>query len=178
MPVNRNALIRYRTINELLSTGRRYSIDEILDSCNEALCEFCGPDTSVSERTIRDDIRVMRSNALGLNAPIAVKEGLYHYTDRNYSLKNLLVADDKLIEELLELFRELRRNNEDHSRIDQMISRLNKARERAMRRGKMVEWDDSEDLSEQLPGTLIFYRRMPEPDVANVSWEEVLKYLL
>ena len=133
MPINRNALIRYRTINQLLSTGRRYTIYELLDACNEALRDFCGGDTSVSERTIRDDIRVMRSDAMDLNAPIVVKDGLYYYSDRNYNLKNVLITDDKLILELLDLFRELKMKYENHPKIDQMITRLDKAMERTRR---------------------------------------------
>ena len=40
MPVNRNALIRYRTIDKCLQNGqRRWTIEALIDACNNALYE-------------------------------------------------------------------------------------------------------------------------------------------
>ena len=41
MPVNRNALIRYRTIDKCLQNRRRkWTIENLIEACSEALYEF------------------------------------------------------------------------------------------------------------------------------------------
>lgn len=177
MPTNRNALIRYRTINGCLSTGRKYSINELLDAVNEALYEFCGPDTTVSERTLRDDIRVMRSSALGFNAPIAVKEGLYYYTDPGYSLLDVLVAETQLMHDLLVLFRNLIKKGVDHPGMNDVVKKLEKAYQKSVRRGKGKEWEEFELLYDIRPGGLMTFEQMQEPPTYELTWGDVIKML-
>ena len=94
MPANLNALIRYKTINSCLFGGKRkYDIDELIGACSDALSEARGRITRISERTIRDDIRVMRSEILGFNAPIEQKDGLYYYSDPKYNILSVSVTD-------------------------------------------------------------------------------------
>ena len=119
MPTNLNALIRYKTIDTLLQGGAvYYSIDKLQIACSEALAEQRGVYKMVSERTIRDDIRVMRSDILGYNAPIIVKEGRYTYANPNFSIQNTSVASNKLLLELGALIRD------EFGRIDQKRAKL------------------------------------------------------
>ena len=119
MPTNLNALIRYKTIDTLLQGGRVfYSIEKLQLACSEALAEQRGVYKMVSERTIRDDIRVMRSDILGYNAPIVVKEGRYTYANPNFSIQNTSVASNKLLLELGALIRD------EFGRIDQKRAKL------------------------------------------------------
>ena len=119
MPTNLNALIRYKTIDTLLQGGAvYYSIDKLQLACSEALAEQRGVYKMVSERTIRDDIRVMRSDILGYNAPIVVKEGRYTYANPNFSIQNTSVASNKLLLELGALIRD------EFGRIDQKRAKL------------------------------------------------------
>ncbi len=119
MPTNLNALIRYKTIDTLLQGGAvYYSIDKLQLACSEALAEHRGVYKMVSERTIRDDIRVMRSDILGYNAPIIVKEGRYTYANPNFSIQNTSVASNKLLLELGALIRD------EFGRIDQKRAKL------------------------------------------------------
>ena len=68
MPVNRNALIRYRSI-----------------------------DKTVSMRTIRLDLNAMRSDKLGYNAPIVVTDKKYYrYEDSDYSITNIPLTSQDL----------------------------------------------------------------------------------
>jgi hypothetical protein len=102
MPANLNALIRYKTINSCLYGGkRRWSITELKEKCSEALAEYRGRYDTISERTIRDDIRVMRSDILGYNAPVEQQKGLYFYTDPGYSIMSLSFTDSELIERII-----------------------------------------------------------------------------
>ncbi len=109
MPTNLNALIRYKTINNCLYGGRRrWSIRELIEACSAALSEYRGRYTTISERTIRDDIRVMRSEILGFNAPIAQKGGLYYYSDPNYTILTIRLTDKELMDKIVDLLYKLR----------------------------------------------------------------------
>ena len=61
MPVNRNALIRLRTIDKCLQNrGRRWTLEDLIEACSEALYEYEGIDKGVSRRTVQMDIQLMR----------------------------------------------------------------------------------------------------------------------
>lgn len=98
MPVNRNALIRYKTIDNCLRNRyKKWTIEDLIDACSEALYEYEGIDKGVSRRTIQLDIQVMRSEKLGYNAPIIVEEKKYYtYEDAEYSITNIPLTDQDL----------------------------------------------------------------------------------
>ena len=110
MPATLNALIRYKTINSCLYGGRRkWSIRELIDACSAALADARGRYEPISERTIRDDIRVMRSDILGFNAPITQEKGLYYYSDPQYSIFTLAITDPDLAARILSFLLKLRK---------------------------------------------------------------------
>lgn len=90
MPVNKNALIRYKTIDRCLRNKyRRWTLDDLVKACSDALYEMEGITRGVSVRTVQADIQVMRSDKLGYEAPIEVYDGkFYRYVDENYSISN------------------------------------------------------------------------------------------
>ena len=58
MPANRNALIRYKTIdNCLCNKYRRWTLEDLIDACSDALYEYEGITKGISRRTIQMDIR-------------------------------------------------------------------------------------------------------------------------
>ena len=89
MPVNRNALIRYKTIDNCLRNPyRRWTLEDLVDACSDALYEYEGIDKGISKRTVQMDIQMMRSEKLGYNAPIIVYENKYYkYEDPEYSIR-------------------------------------------------------------------------------------------
>ena len=105
MPANKNALIRYKTINNCLRNRyRRWTLDDLVDACCDALME--GITKGVCSRTVQMDIQIMRSDKLGYNAPIEVYDRIYYrYADPNYSITEmpLSVDDCKLIKEAIAL---------------------------------------------------------------------------
>ena len=88
MPANRNALIRYKTIDNCLRNPyRRWTLEDLVDACSDALYEYEGIDKGISKRTAQMDIQMMRSEKLGYNAPIVVYENKYYkYEDPEYSI--------------------------------------------------------------------------------------------
>lgn len=100
MPVNKNALIRYKTIVRCLRNRfRRWTIEDLMDECANTLYDMEGITTGVSKRTIQSDIQIMRSDKLGFNAPIEVyDQKFYRYTDPDYSINDMpLTIDDCLL---------------------------------------------------------------------------------
>ncbi|MCB9234541.1 MAG: WYL domain-containing protein [Bacteroidia bacterium] len=98
MPTNRNALIRYRTIDKCLRNRyRKWTLNNLIEACSEALYEFEGIEKGVSRRTVQADIQVMRSEKLGYEAPIVVLENKYYtYSDPDYSIVNLPLSETDL----------------------------------------------------------------------------------
>jgi hypothetical protein len=124
MPANLNALIRYKTINGCLSGGRRrWTIAELMEKCAEALAEYRGRYETVSERTIRDDIRVMRSEMLGYNAPIDQERGLYFYSDPDYSIMSIRLTDSGLVERIILLLGDIRKEV-NHPELELILEKL------------------------------------------------------
>jgi hypothetical protein len=110
MPATYHALIRYKTINSCLYGGRRgYSINELIEECTAALSEATDRCGKVSERTLQNDIRIMRSDILGFNAPISRRSGLYYYDDPEYSIARLALTDSGIIERIIKMLLDLRK---------------------------------------------------------------------
>lgn len=110
MPVNLNALIRYKTIDRCLRN--KYICCDLMrlqEECTEALSETRGKLTNVSERTIRDDIRVMRSDILGFNAPIVLEDNAYCYSDPEYSIFDITIEKRELMLSIIDLLWENRK---------------------------------------------------------------------
>ena len=83
MATNKIALIRYQTIDKCLQNHfRKWTLEDLIEKVSEALYEYEGITSGVSKRTIQGDIQVMRSDKLGYNAPIVVREKkFYEYED-------------------------------------------------------------------------------------------------
>ncbi len=109
MPVNRNALVRYKTIDNCLRNRyRKWTLEKLIDACSDALYEYEGIDKGVSRRTIQMDIQMMRSEKLGYNAPIVISEKKYYtYEDPEYSITNIPLTGHDL-EKLTEVTQILR----------------------------------------------------------------------
>ena len=97
MPVNKNALLRYKIIDRSLRNRyRRWTIEDLVDEVSDALYDMEGIRKGISLRTVQNDIQIMRSDKLGYNAPIEVYDQKYYrYADPDYSITELpLTADD------------------------------------------------------------------------------------
>lgn len=95
MATNKNALIRYRTIDRCLQNrSRRWTLENLIEACSDALYEAEGKHSNISRRTVQLDLQTMRSDKLGYSAPIEVYEKkYYHYVDPDYTISNLPLQD-------------------------------------------------------------------------------------
>jgi len=127
MPVNRNALIRYRTIDQCLQNRlRKWTLDDLIEACSEALYEYEGIEKGVSRRSVQADIEMMRSDKLGYEAPIIVVDRKYYtYEDKNYSITNIPLTsqDMKVLSEVSGLLQQFK-GFSHFADLNEMVSRL------------------------------------------------------
>ena len=89
MPLNKNALLRYKILDRCFSSGRvDYTIDRLLDKVNSTL--YDQGELGISIRQLRADIKTMRDSSM-YNAPIVAKQFdgkkcYYTYSDADYSI--------------------------------------------------------------------------------------------
>lgn len=98
MPVNKNALIRYKTIDACLRNRRRkWTLENLIDAVSDALYDYEGIDKGISRRSVQADLQLMRSDKLGYNAPIiVVSKKYYTYEDPAYSITNIPLNEQDL----------------------------------------------------------------------------------
>lgn len=150
MPANKNALIRYKTIDRCLSNRyRRWTLDDLVDACCEALYEMEGLSKGVSVRTVQGDIQIMRSDKLGYNAPIEVYDHKYYrYSDPDYSIMSMPLShnDMAVLQEAVDMLRQL----EDFDQFGEMADVVNRLQEKLsltrQERKPIVHFDSVPDL--------------------------------
>lgn len=129
MPANKNALIRYKTIDQCLCNHhRRWTLEDLIQACSVALYAE-GIRKKVSMRTIQGDIQVMRSDKLGYNAPIEVYDlKYYRYADANYSIMSMPLShnDYEVMQEAIDMLRQLA----DFNQFTEMTDIVNKLQDK------------------------------------------------
>ena len=94
MPVDKQVLLRYKVLNRCFRNKfREYTIDDLVDACNEALRKADKQD--VSKRTIQNDINTLEAD-YGIMLDEKLKRGrqrLYRYRDTSYSLPIIRMND-------------------------------------------------------------------------------------
>lgn len=130
MPANKNALIRYKTIDQCLRNRyRRWTLNDLVEACSDALYDCEGITKGVSVRTVQADIQMMRSNKLGYNAPIEVYEHKYYrYEDPSFSITQAPLShnDFEMMQEAVDMLRQL----QDFSQFEEMADVVNQLQEK------------------------------------------------
>lgn len=127
MSLNKNALIRYKTIDACLQNRyRKWTLEALVDACSAALYEYEGIGKGVSVRTVQMDIQLMRSEKLGYNAPIVVLDKkFYTYEDPKYSITNIPLTSQDLstLGEVVTLLKQFK-GFTHFQEVDDMVGRL------------------------------------------------------
>lgn len=112
MALNKNALIRYKTIDKCLQNKyRKWTLNDLIDECSDALYEYEGRDVNVSKRTVQLDIQMMRSDKLGYNAPIIVYDRKYYkYEEEGFSITNIPLTENDMnvLSETVEMLKQFK----------------------------------------------------------------------
>lgn len=130
MPVNKNALIRYKTIDRCLRNRyRQWTLDDLVEACSDTLNDMEGITKGVSIRTIQSDIQIMRSDKLGYNAPIEVYDNKYYrYKVPDYSISEtpLTTEDYELMSKAIAMIQQC----QDGNQLDELKDVLAKVKEK------------------------------------------------
>ena len=149
MPQNKNALLRYRTIDRCLrNTGRRWTLQDLVDACSDALYECEGKDDPVSVRSVQRDIEMMRSDKLGYDAPIEVYDRKYYrYSDPNYSISTRPLSENDInaLNRTIDLLRQFDEFDPTHEMAD-VVNRLQDKVASAEKRRIIVDFERNPDL--------------------------------
>jgi len=150
MPVNRNALIRYRTIDQCLQNRRRkWTLEDLIEACGDAIYEYQGIDTGVSRRTVQADMEMMRSNKLGYEAPIVVVDKKYYtYSDKNYSITNspLNQQDMEVLSDVSALLKQFKGFNH-FTDLNEMVSKLeDKIYSQKTQSARVIDFEKNDNL--------------------------------
>jgi predicted DNA-binding transcriptional regulator YafY len=112
MPINKLALIRYKTIDNCLQNRfRKWTLEDLMEAVSDALYEYEGMTKGISKRTIQLDLQNMRSEKLGYNAPIIVTDKkFYSYDENNYSITNNPLSKQDLgtLNEVLDVLKQFK----------------------------------------------------------------------
>lgn len=150
MPVNKNALIRYKTIDNCLNNPyRRWTLEDLVEACSDALYDCEGIRKGVSVRTVQADIQMMRSDKLGYNAPIEVYDQKYYrYSKRNFSITNMPLSRNEIsvMQEAVDLLQQL----QDFDQFAEVADVVGKLQDKlAISRGnrkRIIHFDHVPDL--------------------------------
>ncbi|MFL5729529.1 MAG: WYL domain-containing protein [Cytophagaceae bacterium] len=150
MPVNRNALIRYRTIDTCLRNRfRKWTLEDLIDACSEALYEYEGIEKGISKRTIQMDLQMMRSDKLGYNAPIIIQQKKYYsYEDPEYSITNIPLSNQDLnkLTEVVEILKQFR-GFSHFQELSGMVQRLeDKVHSAKTKQESVIDFETNDNL--------------------------------
>jgi len=150
MPVNRNALIRYKTIDRCLQNRyRKWTLEDLIDACSDSLYEYEGILKGISRRTVQLDIQMMRSDKLGYNAPIVVYDNKYYtYSDESYSITNIPITDQDLgqLSEAVEFLKQFK-GFSHFQELDSMVQKLeDHVYSQKTRQKPVIDFEKNENL--------------------------------
>ncbi len=174
MPINRNALIRYKTIDQCLQNHyRTWTLDDLIEACSEALYEFEGIEKRVSKRTVQADIQVMRSEKPGYNAPIVVRDKKYYaYEETDYSITNIPLTSQDLekLGEVTEILKQYKGFSYFHD-LGIMVQKLeDKVSAARTRQSPVIDMEKNENLA-GLDNIEIIYRAIRTRKVLEVYYQ-------
>ena len=149
MAQGKNAYIRYKVLDRCFRDSRkRFFIEDLVKACNEELYNYDG--SSVSDRTIREDIHFMQRQAGGgvpLKKEYEGHKAYYSYSDRNFSIMDLPMSQSEVemlsdTIQMLSRFKGLPNYEWLHATIAQMKSTFNIDHAKA----SYVSFSQNEDL--------------------------------
>lgn len=150
MPANKNALIRYKTIDNCLRRRhRQWTLNDLVEACSDAIYDAEGITRGVSVRTVQSDIQMMRSDKLGYNAPIEVyNHKYYRYSDPDFSISNMPLSqnDYEVLNEAVDMLRQL----EDFDQFAEMSDVIGRLQEKLLiskeNRAPIIHFDSVPNL--------------------------------
>jgi len=174
MAQNKNALIRYKTIDKCLQNHyRTWTLEDLIEACSDALHEYEGRDINVGKRTIQLDIQMMRSDKLGYNSPIEVYDKKYYrYEDEDYSITDIPLTENDMnvLSETVEMLKQFK-DFSLFSELGGIIQKLeDKIHTEKTNSGSIIHLDKNEHLK-GLEHLDILYQAILKKIVLEVNYQ-------
>lgn len=115
-----HAHLRYNILDHCFRY-RSYSFEELLKAVNDGIEELY-PGESISERTLREDIKVFRDKKDGFGAPLPDGKRTYTYSDDNFTIAQRPLQ--KYEQYLLEAAQQLLSRFENHPKYNKLAEAL------------------------------------------------------
>lgn len=152
MATNKHAQIRYTVLDRCFrNIGRYFTLDDLLEKCNEAIYEFDPYSTGIKKRQLQDDIRFMKSeqgwNIVLDNSLKLGRKKAYRYLDTSYSISNQPINENdanQLKEALITLSRF--KGLPQFSWIEELTIRLNDGFQLNQTEKKIISFEENEFL--------------------------------
>ena len=187
MATNKHAQIRYNTLDKCFrNSGRKYSIDDLVEACNIAICEFTGKEEGIKKRQLYDDIRYMESEqgwAIELEKAKDGRKVFYRYEDPNFSISNKPINEteaNQLKEALLTL--ERFKGLPQFEWIEELGTRLDAEFKLNKNSDKVISFEENEYLTgKQFISELynaIIYKKVVTIDYKTFKNENIIQYQL
>jgi predicted DNA-binding transcriptional regulator YafY len=101
MPINKNALLRYKVLDRCFrNPAKRYFIADLMHECEKVLLEADPDSKGISRRQIFEDITFMESKEgwqIELTRPRDGKRVYYRYADPSFSIDNMPLNELEII---------------------------------------------------------------------------------
>ena len=119
---SKHSHLRYNLLDHYFQRLQKpMTFDEILNSLNDALQESY-PGESVSERTLREDIKLFRDTKAGFAAPLETLKlrgkNVYVYSDKDFTIANRSLLPEE--QHLLDKAHQLIERFENHPKYDKL----------------------------------------------------------
>jgi len=174
MPINKNALIRYKVLDSCFrNRQRKWTLDLLVDKVSDALYEYEGISKGASVRTIQYDIQMMRSDKLGYNAPIIVVDKKYYtYEDPKYSITNLPIShtDMQQMSEAVELLKQFK-GFEHFNNLNDVVQKLeDHVYSTSKKQPSIIHFEKNERLT-GIHYLDILYKAIQEKKVLSITYK-------
>ena len=148
MAINKNALIRYKTLDKCFrNPGKRYFIEDLIQQCTLALSDIDPDSGGISRRQIFDDISFMESKegwSVELERKRDGKRVYYRYADLTFSINNMPLNDVEINElrsasQILSQFRGM----PQFEWLDELLSKLGQGMSSSDASTAIIEFDNN-----------------------------------
>jgi len=120
MANSKHAHLRYNILDYCFR-NKSYGFEELLRTLNEGISELY-PGEEISERTLREDIKVFRDKVNGFDAPLPEGQRTYTYSDANFTIAQRPLQ--KYEQYLVEAAQQLLSRFENHPKYNKLAEAL------------------------------------------------------
>ncbi|WP_282087956.1 helix-turn-helix transcriptional regulator [Aquimarina algiphila] len=120
MANSKHAHLRYNILDYCFR-NKSYGFEELLRTLNEGISELY-PGEEISERTLREDIKVFRDKVNGFDAPLPEGQRTYTYSDANFTISQRPLQ--KYEQYLVEAAQQLLSRFENHPKYNKLAEAL------------------------------------------------------